>query len=49
VEKRGTAIKRANIVSERAIDRLNKNNQNPFLLFLHFFDAHRPYEAPEKF
>lgn len=49
VEKRGTALKRANIVSERAIDRLEKNNQNPFFLFLHFFDAHWPYNAPEKF
>jgi len=49
VEKRGTALKRANIVSERAIDRLEKNSHDPFFLFLHFFDAHRPYEAPEKF
>lgn len=49
VEKRGTALKRANIVSERAITRLDNNYQEPFFLFLHFFDAHRPYEAPEKF
>ncbi len=49
VEKRGTALKRANIVSDRAINWLNINHQDPFFLFLHFFDAHRPYEAPEKF
>lgn len=49
VEKRWTAIKRANIVSERAITRLDNNYQEPFFLFLHFFDAHRPYEAPENF
>lgn len=49
VEKRWTALKRANIVSDRAINRLNNNYQESFFLFLHFFDAHRPYEAPEKF
>lgn len=49
MEKRWTAIKRANVVSDRAITRLNNNQQKPFFLFLHFFDAHRPYEAPEKF
>lgn len=49
VEKRWTALKRANIVSERAIEWLEHNHENPFFLFLHFFDAHRPYEAPEVF
>jgi len=49
VKKRGTALKRANIVAERAIDWLSCNRQQPFFLFLHFFDAHWPYEAPEKF
>jgi len=50
VKKRGTALKRANIVYERVIKWLDKkNNKDPFFLFLHFFDAHWPYEAPEKF
>lgn len=49
VKKRGTALKRANIVSERAIDWLEKNKKNLFFLFIHYFDAHWPYEAPEIF
>lgn len=49
VEKRWTALKRANIVSQRAIEWLETNHKENFFLFLHFFDAHRPYEAPEKF
>ena len=49
VEKRWTALKRANIVAERGITRLDNNHKEPFFLFLHFFDAHRPYEAPEDF
>jgi len=50
VKKRGTALKRAELVSERAINWVNKNKSDqPFFLFLHFFDAHWPYEAPQKF
>lgn len=49
VKKRGTALKRANSVVDRATKWLEKNKKDPFFLFLHFFDAHWPYEAPESF
>lgn len=50
VEKRGTATKRGDIVAKRAIEWLEKNEKKqPFFLFLHFFDAHWPYKAPEKY
>ena len=50
VKKRGTALKRAEVVIDRAIQWISKNkNEHPFFAFLHFFDAHWPYEAPKKF
>lgn len=49
VKKRGTALKRADLVVERAGRWLEKNRKNKFFLFIHFFDAHWPYEAPEKY
>jgi arylsulfatase len=49
VEKRGTALKRANIVVDRAITWLDNHQDEKFFLFVHFFDAHWPYEAPEVF
>jgi len=49
VKLRGCAMKRANVVSERAIKWLEKNKKEPFFLFVHYFDAHWPYEAPKKF
>jgi arylsulfatase A-like enzyme len=49
VKLRGRAMKRGNLVYERACQWLDNNKQAPFFLFLHFFDAHWPYEAPEKF
>ncbi len=48
VKKRGTALKRAKLVSEKAIEWLENNKKENFFLFIHFFDAHWPYEAPEK-
>ena len=47
VKLRGTALKRANIVYERGLKWLEENKNAPFFLFLHFFDAHWPYEAPK--
>jgi arylsulfatase len=47
VELRGTALKRAPLVVERALDWLESAGTAPKLLFVHFFDAHWPYEAPE--
>jgi arylsulfatase len=49
VKLRGTALKRAEVVSKRAITWLDKNKTEPFFLFLHYFDAHWPYKAPKKF
>lgn len=49
VKLRGSALKRAPIVIERAWRWLEKSSPKPFFLFMHFFDAHWPYEAPEKF
>lgn len=50
VKKRGTALKRANLVIDRAYEWLKKVDKNKnFFLFAHFFDAHWPYEAPEKY
>lgn len=46
VKKRGTAAKRAELVIERANKWLENNKNGNFFLFLHFFDAHWPYEAP---
>jgi arylsulfatase A-like enzyme len=50
VKLRGTALKRAEIVTDRAINWLEKRDKNiPFVLFVHYFDAHWPYEAPKKY
>lgn len=51
VKKRGTALKRAEVVIERALSWVDdkRPKSKPFFLFLHFFDAHWPYEAPQKF
>ncbi|MER5458449.1 sulfatase [Micromonospora sp. NPDC002389] len=46
VKLRGLALKRAPMVAERAGDWLAEQN-TPFFLFAHFFDAHWPYEPPE--
>src|SRR5207248_293299 len=49
VEIRGTALKRAPIVVERALSWLDRVKGEPFFGFVHFFDAHWPYEAPADF
>lgn len=50
VKLRGRALKRAPLVTERAMTWLKDiDHSQPYLLFMHFFDAHWPYEAPEKF
>jgi arylsulfatase len=49
VKKRGTALKRASLVVERAKKWLKKNKSKNFFLFIHFFDAHWPYQAPKNF
>lgn len=50
VKLRGSALKRADIVTERAHKWLSGiDKESSYFLFIHFFDAHWPYEAPEKF
>lgn len=50
VKKRGTALKRAEIVIDRAFRWVSQQKDDqPFFIFLHFFDAHWPYVAPKKF
>lgn len=49
VKKRGTALKRANLVVEKAYDWVKDKKNKKYFLFIHFFDAHWPYEAPEKY
>ncbi len=49
VKKRGIALKRANLVVDRAYAWLRGKKDNKYFLFMHFFDAHWPYEAPEKY
>lgn len=49
VELRGTAMKRAPMVTERALRWVAdaKDDDRPVFLFAHYFDAHWPYEPPE--
>lgn len=49
VKMRGLALKRAPLVAERAGAWLSsrQEDERPFFLFAHFFDAHWPYEPPE--
>jgi arylsulfatase len=49
VKIRGTALKRAPLVVERALSWLRESAREPFFLFVHFFDSHWPYEPPEDF
>jgi arylsulfatase len=50
VKTRGSALKRAPLVTERALGWLQAHDRRaPFFLFVHFFDAHWPYEPPERF
>ena len=41
--------RKAEAVSREAIAWLEEQRQRPFFLFLHYFDPHGPYEAPEPF
>jgi arylsulfatase A-like enzyme len=47
VKLRGTALKRAPLVVERSLDWLSTHRNDPFFVFIHFFDLHWPYEPPE--
>jgi arylsulfatase A-like enzyme/thioredoxin-like negative regulator of GroEL len=41
--------RRAGDVVDRAVEWLSKHPQGPFFLWLHFYDAHDPYDPPEPF
>jgi arylsulfatase A-like enzyme/Flp pilus assembly protein TadD len=41
--------RRAEDVANRAMGWLSQNSQGPFFLWLHFYDAHEPYDPPEPF
>jgi arylsulfatase A-like enzyme/Flp pilus assembly protein TadD len=41
--------RRAEDVANRAMRWLSQNSQGPFFLWLHFYDAHEPYDPPEPF
>jgi len=43
------AERRAEEVSDEAIAWLERHGSQPFFLFVHYFDPHAPYEAPEPF
>ncbi len=49
VALRGQAAKRAEVVVDRALDWISQRQAGPKFLFLHFFDAHWPYDPPEPF
>lgn len=49
VKMRGLAMKRAETVIDRAIAWISENKEDMFFAFLHFFDAHWPYQAPQKY
>lgn len=49
VKLRGTALKRADLVIDRALSWLDSTNGNSCFEFIHFFDAHWPYEPPVHF
>ena len=49
VKKRGLALKKAEIVVDRAIEWINANENEKFFLFVHFFDTHWPYKVPKNF
>lgn len=49
VQARGRAAKRASEVTEKGIKLLDELSKAPTFLFLHYFDAHWPYEPPEPF
>lgn len=41
--------RRANVVTDRAIDWLKSNDNKNFFLWCHYYDPHAPYEPPEPY
>src|SRR5271167_3626330 len=41
--------RRAEVVANRAMGWLSRHQETPFFIWLHFYDAHEPYDPPEPF
>lgn len=46
---RPLATRTASLTVDRALDWLNTQSTQPFFVWLHFYDAHRPYNPPQEF
>jgi arylsulfatase A-like enzyme/Flp pilus assembly protein TadD len=46
---RPVATRAANITVDHALGWLNTQSSKPFLVWLHFYDAHQPYDPPPQF
>jgi arylsulfatase A-like enzyme/Tfp pilus assembly protein PilF len=44
-----TAARPANVTVDHAIHWLNQQSGKPFMVWLHLYDAHQPYNPPEQF
>ena len=49
ISRRASNELRADVVADSAIQWLGDNAKKRFFFFVHFFDAHAPYEPPEPF
>ncbi|MEO6829140.1 MAG: sulfatase-like hydrolase/transferase [Acidobacteriaceae bacterium] len=43
------AVRRASLTVDRALAWLNAQSTQPFFVWVHFYDAHQPYNPPEEF
>ena len=43
------AERRAEVVTQRALDWLKQNGEKKFFLWVHYFDPHAPYDPPEPY
>jgi arylsulfatase A-like enzyme len=48
-EGRKRLLRSAEEITRAGLDFLRQNADRPFLLWLHYFDAHRPYQPPAEF
>ena len=45
----GNVARRANEVTDTALSWLEKNSKDPFFAWIHYYDAHTPYDPPEPY
>ena len=45
----GNVARRANEVTDTALSWLEKNSNDPFFAWIHYYDAHTPYDPPEPY